>query len=71
MGRTLHAALASYIPPMTSTPSEIVDFWRGSGPKAWFAKSALWSPDTRIWTFYTGAEVAYENGGIVGMKTFE
>lgn len=39
--------------------------------KAWFAKSATWWPDTRIWTFYTGYEVAFENGAIVGMKQFD
>jgi lipopolysaccharide export system permease protein len=44
---------------------------RGNITKSWFARSANWWPQDRTWTFYGGAEVAYENGGIVGMKQFD
>lgn len=44
---------------------------RGNLVKAWHARSAAWWPDARIWTFYTGSEVAYENGVIVGIKPFD
>lgn len=39
--------------------------------KAWFARSAVWWPDQRIWSFYTGAEVVYENGVNVARKPFD
>jgi len=38
--------------------------------KAWFAKSALWAPDTRTWSFYTGTEVAYVDGVMDSMNSF-
>lgn len=43
----------------------------GKLKKAWFAKSAIWWPDDHVWSFYTGAEVSYENGSIVNMKGYD
>ncbi|HEY2574473.1 MAG TPA: LptF/LptG family permease [Verrucomicrobiaceae bacterium] len=44
---------------------------KGHLVKAWFSRSVGWWPDNRVWTFTNGGEVTYENGVIVGMKSFE
>jgi lipopolysaccharide export LptBFGC system permease protein LptF len=43
---------------------------KGHLVKAWFSRSVAWWPENRVWTFNNGGEVTYENGIIVGMKSF-
>ena len=39
--------------------------------KGWFAKSAFWWPDRKVWSFYSGVEVTYKNGQVVAMQNFD
>jgi lipopolysaccharide export LptBFGC system permease protein LptF len=39
--------------------------------KAWFARSAIWWPDDRVWSFFTGVQVSYKNGEPDAMKQFD
>lgn len=44
---------------------------KGQVVKGYFAKSAYWWPDRKVWSFYSGVEVTYKNGQVVAMHNFD
>ncbi len=44
---------------------------QGNLKKAWIARSARWWPDAKIWSFYNGVEINYNNGQVVSMNKFD
>lgn len=39
--------------------------------KAWIARTVRWWPDAKIWSFYNGVEITYNNGQVVSMNYFD
>lgn len=44
---------------------------KGRLVKAWFAKSAFWWPEARIWSLYGGMSVEYKNGQVISLVNFD
>jgi LPS export ABC transporter permease LptG len=42
----------------------------GKLAKAWYGRTCFWWAEKRVWSFYGGVEVTYEEGKIVGMRGF-
>lgn len=38
--------------------------------RAWFARSAYWWPDARVWSLYGGVEAIYKNGRVISLQNF-